>query len=106
MKTIKKVKNELNEIKYYYSKIKEFEMVSEVIGEPEVCKLVEKYNKVIRRGSIKMYDLYVSLYVKSHTQLVVAEDWGYAIDYIRQLNKKLCDFFVKEFNKEDEDNVL
>ena len=95
MKTIKKVKEDLGEIRYYYSKIKEFEKISVVIGESDVCKLVARYNNVIRRGSIRFYDLYVSLYVNNNSQVVVAEDWGTNPDYIRQLNKKLCDFFVK-----------
>ena len=68
--------------------------------------MVAIYNKVIRRGSIRFYDLYVSLYINNNTQVVVAEDWGKTSDYIRQQNKKLCDFFVKELNKEEEENVL
>jgi hypothetical protein len=106
MKTIKKVKEDLSEIKYYYSKIKDFEKISVVVGESDVCKLVARYNKVIRRGSIKFYDLYVSLYVNNNSLSVVAEDWGINYYYVSRLNKQLCDFFVKEFNKEDEADVL
>jgi hypothetical protein len=77
-----------------------------VVGESDVCKLVARYNKVIRRGSIKFYDLYVSLYVNNNSLSVVAEDWGINYYYVSRLNKQLCDFFVKEFNKEDEADVL
>ena len=106
MKTIKKVKEDLGEIRYYYSKIKDFEKISVVIGESDVCKLVARYNKVIRRGSIRFYDLYVSLYVNNNSLSVVAEDWGINYYYVSRLNKQLCDFFVKELNKEDEADVL
>ncbi len=106
MKTIKKVKEDLSEIKYYYSKIKDFEKISVVVGESDVCKLVARYNKVIRRGSIKFYDLYVSLYVNNNSLSVVAEDWGINYYYVSRLNKQLCDFFVEELNKEDEADVL
>ncbi len=106
MKTIKKVKEELSEIRYYYSKIKDFEKISVVIGESDVCKLVARYNKVIRRGSIRFYDLYISLYVNNNSLSVVAEDWGINYYYVSRLNKQLCDFLVKELNKEDEADVL
>ncbi len=106
MKTVKIVKDELKEIRYYYSKRKDFEKVSDVIGESDVCKLVAKYNGIIRRGSIKFYDLYVSLYVNNNSLAVVAEDWGINYCYVSRLNKQLCDFFVKELNKEDKADVL
>lgn len=100
MLTIKNVKEELSEIRHFYSKKEEFERFSRVVGKPEVCGLVEKYNAVIRRAPIRLYDLYVSLYVKDNTQSAVAVDWKVGTDYVRQLNRKLCDFFIKEFNKE------
>ena len=71
-----------------------------------MCKLVAKYNNVIRRGSIRFYDLYVSLYVYNNSLSVVADDWGINYYYVSRLNKQLCDFFVRELNKEGEESVL
>ena len=100
MKTIEKVREDLRDIRHYYSKIEEFEKISKVIGSPLSLTMVESYNKKILNAPIRLYDLYVSLYLRNNSLMVVAEDWGYSVGYVKVLNKQLYDFFVEEFQKE------
>ena len=100
MKTIEKVREDLRDIRHYYSKIEEFEKISKVIGSPLSLTMVESYNKKILNAPIRLYDLYVSLYLRNNSLMVVAEDWGYSVGYVKVLNKQLYDFFVEEFKKE------
>ena len=48
MKTIDKVREELNDIRHYYANIKDFERVSTEIGRPSALEMVERYNRHIK----------------------------------------------------------
>ena len=101
MKTIKTLKEELREIKHYYSQMDELEKVGKVIGTPQMMIVVELYNKKILNAPIRLYSLYVSLYLKNKPQNVVADEWGVSLSQIALLSKKLNEFLIEEFNKED-----
>ena len=100
MKSIKTLKEELREIKHYYSQIDELEKVGKVIGAPQMMIVVEMYNKKILNAPIRLYSLYVSLYLKNKPQNVVADEWGVSLSQIALLSKKLNEFLIEEFNKE------
>ena len=100
MKTINIVREELSDIRHYYANIKDFERVSKEIGNPNALEMVETYNRVVKKAPIKLFNLYVCLYIDNNSQETVSIDWGYSVGYIKKLNKKLYDFFVEEFNKE------
>ena len=100
MKTLDRVREDLRDIRHYYSKIEDFEKISKVIGSPLALAMVESYNKKVLNAPIRLYDLYVSLYLRNNSQLVVAEDWGVSISQIALLSKQLNEFFVEEFKKE------
>ena len=100
MKTIEKVREDLRDIRHYYSKIEEFEKISKVIGSPLSLTMVESYNKKILNAPIRLYDLYVSLYLRNNSLMVVAEDWGVSMSQVSHMSKRLNDFFVEEFKKE------
>ena len=100
MKTVEIVREELSDIRHYYANIKDFERVSAVIGKPYTLEMVERYNQIVRKAPIKLFNLYVCLYMDNNSQETVSIDWGYSVGYIKVLNKKLYDFFIEEFNKE------
>ena len=64
MKTLERVREDLRDIRHYYSKIEDFEKISKVIGSPLALAMVESYNKKILNAPIRLYDLYVSLYLR------------------------------------------
>lgn len=102
MKKINEVREDLKEIRYYCSKQKDFENAARTVGSSTAVEKVKAYNEVIKTAPIRLYDLYVSLYVNNNTQAVVAEDWGLTSDYVRKMNKKLYEYFVSEFSKRGE----
>ena len=65
---------------------------------------VEKYNEIVKKAPSKLYDLYVSLYIKSHTQSTLADSLGYTGNYIYQLNRRLLVFIYNEINKGENEN--
>ncbi len=94
--TIKQIKEDLKDIRFYYSKQQDIEMANKLIGRCEMQDKVERYNNAVCKAPAKLYSLYVALYINNNTQLVVALDWDYSPDYIRHLNDKLCVFLLKQ----------
>lgn len=105
MKTIIQIRNELKDIRHYYVNKKDIERVTTLIGRPESLNMVESYNRYIKQAPIKIFNLYISLYVNNNSQETVAMDWGCSTGYIKTLNKKLYEFFVEKFKKEEDADV-
>lgn len=103
MVTMDQIRSELQELRYYYSKQRELDVAAKGVGESAVKEKAERYNAAIRKAPVRLYDLYVSLYVHNNTQLVVSLDWDRSIDYIKRLNKKLCLFLQTELEKTEEE---
>ena len=95
--TVKEIREDLREIRYYYGMSDLFKSGSKLIPPQAIIEKVEKYNKAISYAPAKLYAVYVGLYVHNNTQAVLAEDWGYTDEYIKQLNNKLCDYLKKYF---------
>lgn len=102
MLTIEQIKSDLREIRYYYSKQKEFDGASRWIGKSSVYEKVAKYNEAVCKAPLILYDIYVSLYVNNNTQLAVALDRDCSADYIKRLNKQLCLFLQTELSNKEE----
>jgi len=95
MLTIQKIRDDLKEIRYYYSKQKMFDNASKTVVQSSVLNKVERYNQAVKDAPARLYDLYISLYVYNNSQATLAYDWDLAEVYIRELNKKLCEFLLK-----------
>jgi hypothetical protein len=91
MLAIQEVRRELREIRYYYSKQKIFDNATKEIPS-SVIETVSRYNQAIKNAPARLYDLYIHLYVQNNTQEALAYDWDYSNDYIKQLNKQLCEY--------------
>ncbi len=99
--TIEQVKADLKEIQYYYAHEKEFEKANKIVGQNRVAEKVWRYNAAVRNASPRLYDAYLSLYVRFNTQIVAAEDMDCSVANIKRLNRKLCEFFIQEFTGEN-----
>ena len=95
MKKIKEVKNDLSEIRYYFSRLKVFTEYNQIVGENEVKIKINLYNDIVRKASPRLYDIYIGLYIKCFTQETLSSEMGYTREYIRLLNKRLINFFVE-----------
>ena len=100
--TIKEIREDLKEIRYYYGMSDLFKMGEQVVVPQAVLDKVERYSKAISTAPAKLYAVYVGLYVYNNTQVVLAEDWGYTNEYVHRLNNKLCSFFKKQFEAQSD----
>lgn len=98
--TIEEIRNDLKDIRYYYAMTDNLKSVTKIIPPVAVEQKVQKYSRAMQNAPIKLYILYVSLYVINNSQITIADDWGYTSDYIKKLNNKLCEFLKDEFDKE------
>ena len=92
MITMSQIRKDLRHIRYYYSKQKEFETAARAVGMHEIAETAELYNAAVRKAPVRLYDVYVSLYIYNNTQLVLSFDWDCSVDYIKRLNRQLCEF--------------
>lgn len=88
MKPLNNIRNDLREIRYYYSKKDMFDRMRKIVASDVIDK-AENYNTVIKSAPVLLYDLYMSLYVMNNTQQAVADDWDKSFCYIRSLHEKL-----------------
>ena len=92
MKTFSMIREDLKNIRYYYSRQKEMTNSARIVGESTILKTIEAYNAAICQASPKLYELYVCMYVENKTHEAAAEEFGYAREHITRLNKQLLRF--------------
>ena len=91
MISIQQIRADLKEIRYYYSKQKEFDSYSVFVGNI-IFEKVKAYNLAIQKAPIRLYELYVALYVQNNSLAALSYDWDLSNDYIKDLNKQLCEY--------------
>ncbi|MBQ3572108.1 MAG: hypothetical protein IJA15_04710 [Clostridia bacterium] len=96
-----KIRQELNQIRYYYSRRELFDKAFGCVGKSGIVDLVEKYNKAVCNAEPRLYEIYVSIYIEGCTQENAADQLGYSANYIYKMNRKLIAFFFSYFNKEE-----
>ena len=89
---LSKIREDLKNIRYYYARKKLFDEAFQSTGMNEIVEIVNKYNEYIKSAPPNLYDLYVSLYLKNHTQESLSDELGYTQEYIQMLNKRLLKF--------------
>ena len=95
-----KIREDLKDIRYYYSRKAMFEKASASVGENSILKKINDYNALIRLAPPRLYDLYVSLYLENNTQESLSDKLGYSVEYISKLNGQLIRFFQKNIKEE------
>ena len=98
MLTLATIRNDLKDIRYYYSRKKMFDEAAACTGVNDVLAKTKKYNDAVVKASPKLYDLYVSLYIKNHTQESLSNELGYTPEYIQMLNKQLLKFLQSKLS--------
>lgn len=101
MVTLKQVREDLKEIRYYYSRKEIFEQGCRVVGESVgIVEKARRYNNAVKYAPTRLYDLYISLYLQNRTQDAFASELGYSPEYVYQMNKRLCEYLTKQLNGE------
>ena len=98
---LKKIREDLKDIRYYYTRRAMFDKASASVGENTIMKKIEKYNNLVCLAPPRLYDIYVSLYLDNNTQETLSDKLGYSIEYISKLNSQLIKFFKNNFDKEE-----
>lgn len=92
MLPLKKVREDLKEIRYYYEHKEIFDSAIGGEGLHDVLKKVKRYNLAVQSAPPQLYCLYIYLYIKNYTQEAFASEFGYEPEHICRLNKKLVLF--------------
>ena len=96
--TLKEIREDLQEIRYYFTHKAAFDGAVKIIGTNAVVEKVERYNEIFRNAPARMYDLYLGLYVNGYTQEAYAAEAGYCPQHIQELNKQLVLYLQKVMN--------
>jgi len=87
------IREDLKEIKFYYSHKEIFDKASKEIGEHTCLKKIEKYNDVIKFAPARLFELYVSLYIENNTLESLADKEKYSYVHVQRLHSQLVKFF-------------
>ena len=98
---LEQVKSDLKEIQYYYANQKDLEGAARIIGTNKIAEKVKLYNEVVRKAPVKLYEVYVSLYVHNNTQLTLSFDWDCSLEYVKRQLRKLRIFLKEQLEKEE-----
>jgi hypothetical protein len=99
MLTLTKIRADFKEIRYYYSRKEILDKAFKEITTNTILEKLQKYNDAMNTAPPRLFDLYLSLYVKNLTQETLAFDLGYTPEYIQKQNKKLLLFLQSKINE-------
>ena len=92
MLSLKIIRDDLKEIRYYYSRKSLFDEALRSVSSNSILDKARKYNEAVATATPKLYDLYVCLYIKNFTQEGLSIELNYTPEYIQMLNKQLLLF--------------
>lgn len=98
MYTIDRIRKELRDVAYYYSRKEQFDKALPGVTSSAFLDTVQKYNEAIVSAPPRLYDLYLCIYVEHNTHEAAAYLMQYSIQYIEATNSKLYRFFLNYFN--------
>lgn len=102
MITNMEIRNDLKDIRYYFSRKEVFDKALDSVGKSVIIEKIDKYNEAIKTAPPRLYDLYVSLYLNNNTQESLADKLGYTLEHISRLNSGLVEFLQKTFKSNEE----
>lgn len=96
MLSVNEIRQDLHDIRYYYSRKDAFDNSG---LSNQITEKVKRYNAAVRTAAPRLFDLYVCLYIHSNTQETVAAELGWSAVYVQKLHKRLLQFFEAQFEK-------
>lgn len=93
---LKQIREDLKEIKYYFSRKELLDQAIQVSGKNKFLSKIEMYNKAMESAPPRLLDIYYSLYIKNHTQESLSCELGYTTEYIYLLNRQLLQYLQKQ----------
>ena len=99
MLTLQQIRDDLKDIRYYYSRKEAFENGFRVIGSNNIVGKAKRYNTAMQSAPTRLYDIYVSLYGRNLTQEALSVELCYTPEYVQILNKRLLLFLQKTLSE-------
>ncbi len=96
---LNRIREDLREIRYYFSRKDLLDKAIQWSGKNELMDKIETYNKAMQSAPPRLLDVYYSLYVKNHTQESLSNELGFSTEYIYLLNRQLLKFLQKQLSK-------
>ena len=101
----KTVKDDLNDIRFFYARKDIFENGSQTIGENDgIIDKVKKYNELVRKAPARLYEMYISMYLQNNTLESLAASVGLSYVSVQRTNGQLIKYLKKEINKGEQQN--
>ena len=100
MLTLKQIRDDLKDIRYYYSRKEASEQGFRVVGSNDIVGKAKRYNTVMQSAPTRLYDIYVGLYARNLTQEALSIELCYTPEYIQILNKRLLLYLQKTLSEE------
>ena len=100
MLTLQQIRDDLKDIRYYYSRKEAFENGFRMIGSNDIVGKAKRYNTAVQSAPTRLYDIYVGLYARNLTQEALSVELCYTPEYIQILNKWLLLFLQKTLSEE------
>ncbi len=97
--TLKQIREDLQEIRYYYSHKEMFNNAISITGGNAILEKVKRYNEAAAKAPLRLYEIYIELHLNDKTQEAFADERNYSPGYIQQLNKELLQFFQKTLSE-------
>ena len=98
MVPLDKIRSDLKEIRYYYSRKAMFDECKNIVVGNSVTEKVRRYNEAVKNAPPRLYDIYMMLYVKGYTQEGLSAKLNYTPVYIQMLNKQLLLFLQSKLD--------
>lgn len=95
MKPENEVREDLNNIRYYYAHRKEMDEGYLVTGEQEIMRRMRAYNDAMRKAPLLLYDVYVRMYIRNGKAMAVAVEMNYSDEYIRKLKRAMIAYLCR-----------
>jgi len=93
MKGILEIKEDLNEIKYYYSMKEVFDQGAKYCIPSTLENKVKLYSNAISQAPAQLYAFYISHYVNNQKRIVIANSWNTTTQNLQFINRRLCEYF-------------
>jgi len=95
MPSRKEVVEILKEIRYFSGRKKELVKNINDLSSLKVTKKMEEIEEILSNGSIKLYDVYLQLYIEGSSQEGAAYSMGYTPTHMQRLNSQLITYLAK-----------
>ncbi len=100
MKSLKEIREDLRDVRFYYSKKALFDALPNEICSHEVLEKVKLYNDMAQKAPLRLFEVYVVTYIEVNSQESAAIKLNYAYQYLHALHTELIMFFYDQLKKE------